>query len=61
MTISGIEVPRKKVKTYISSKTFKMSETGNSTSAQVSCWSQQKKEDFTNDHGNEEKNNESIL
>lgn len=36
-----------------------------STAAQVSSWSQQKKEDFINDlkgdHGNEEKNNESIM
>ena len=65
MTINGIEVPRKKVKTYLFSKTFKMAETGDSTSAQVSSWSQQKKEDLINalkgDHGNEEKNNESIM
>ena len=42
-----------------------MAETGDSTAAQVSSWSQQKKEDFINDlkgdHGNEEKNNESIM
>lgn len=42
-----------------------MAETGDSTSAQVSSWSQQKKEGLINalkgDHGNEEKNNESIM
>ena len=38
-----------------------MAETGDSTAAPVSSWSQQKKEDFINDHGNEEKNNESIM
>ena len=65
MTINDIEVPRKKVKTYLFSKPFKMAETGDSTAAQVSSWSQQKKEDFINDlkgdHGNEEKNYESIM
>ena len=36
-----------------------MAETGDSTSAQLSSWSQQN--DLKGDRGNEEKNNESIM